>query len=280
MKNISGLLFGTPGIPQITDPYNTLEGVLQVKKLGLSAMELEFVHSVNVSLEKAPLVKEAAQKNSVTLTCHGQYYINLNALDKKKLEASKKRVVLAATRAFECGAWSMCFHPAYYLGMEPKKVFQTVKTALSEASKELKDNGVDIWLRPETAGKHAQFGSVEELCDLSLEIENVQPCIDFSHLYARSNGKLNTFGDFSGILAFIEKKLGKEALKNMHIHAQGIQFTDKGEKKHLPFNESKFNYKELVKALKEFGAKGVVICESPLVEEDTLVLQKAFNEIK
>ncbi len=280
MKKISGLLFGTPGIPQSTNPYNTIEGVLQVKKLGLSAMELEFVHSVNVSPEKAPLVKETAQKNGVTLTCHGQYYINLNALDKKKLEASKKRVVLAATRAFECGGWSMCFHPAYYLGMGPKKVFQTVKIALSEASKELKDNGINIWLRPETAGKHVQFGSIEELCELSLEIENVQPCIDFSHLYARSNGKLNTFDDFSQVLAQVEKMLGKEAIENMHIHAQGIQFTEKGERKHLPFNESKFNYRELLKALKEFRAKGVIICESPLVEEDTLVLQKAFNEIK
>ncbi len=280
MKKISSLLFGTPGIPTSTNPFNTIEGVAQVKKLGLSAMELEFVHSVNVSKEKAPPVKEAAEKNGVTLTCHGQYYINLNAQDKKKLEASKQRVILAATRAFECGGWSMCFHPAFYMGQEPKKVFETVKIALKETVTELKNNGIEIWVRPETAGKHSQFGSVEELCALSQEIENVLPCIDFSHLFARANGKLNSTEQYSQVLQEIEQKLGKEALSNMHIHAQGIAFTDKGEKNHTPLSESNFNYKGLLATLKEFNAKGVVICESPLVEKDTLALQKAYNSIK
>ncbi|MBI2598179.1 MAG: TIM barrel protein [Candidatus Diapherotrites archaeon] len=280
MKTMQKLFFGTPGIPSSTVPYNTIDGVKEVKRLGLDAMELEFVHSINISKEKASLVKEAAQKNDVNLTCHGQYFINLNAIEKKKLEASKKRIFSAAQRAFECGAWSVCFHPAYYMDQEPAIVYQNVKNALKEVVKQLEENGVKIWIRPETAGKISQFGSLQEILGLCQEIAGVAPCIDFSHLYARTAGKNNSLEEFRQVLVQVEKVLGKEGLSSMHIHAQGIEFTKKGEKNHAPFDKSGFNYKELVKAFKEFRITGVVICESPLVEKDALKLQNAFLAVK
>ena len=56
------------------------------------------------------------------------------------------------------------------------------------------------------------------------------PCIDFAHFHARTNGKYNTYGEFSEILEKIEKKLGKKGLENMHIHITGIAYGEKGEK--------------------------------------------------
>ena len=75
MKN---LLFGTAGIPMNSKGNATAEGVTSVKKLGLGAMELEFVRSVNISKERAPEVKKSAEENNIVLTCHAPYYINLN----------------------------------------------------------------------------------------------------------------------------------------------------------------------------------------------------------
>lgn len=280
MKNSNELFFGTAGIPISTVPKSTENGIEQVKKLGLAAMELEFVQSVNISEEKAPLVKEAASKHGVTLTCHGQYFINLNSLDEKKRQASKQRVYIAAKRAFQCGGWSMCFHPGFYQGIEPKKTFEKVLSSLKEVVQRLENEGVKIWVRPETTGKASQFGSLDELIDISLEIgvDRVMPCIDFSHLYARSNGKYNSVPEFREVLEKVEKRLGKNAIKNMHCHVQGVEFTEKGERRHLPFSESQFNYTGLMQVLKEFSAKGVVICESPVMEHDALILQKAFQK--
>ncbi len=280
MKKIDKLLFGTPGIPQTTKPYNTIEGIGQVRKLGLEAMELEFVHSINISQEKAPLVKEASKKHDVVLTCHGEYFINLNSAEQKKIDASKNRVYNAAKRAFECGGWSMCFHSAFYLGQNPQSVFEKVKTELKEIVKKLQNEGIEIWVRPETMGKQTQFGSLDEILEMCTHIENVLPCIDFSHLHARANGKFNSFEEFCSVLALVEKKLGKEGLSNMHIHAQGVEYNEKGERRHLPFDQADLKYIELVKAFKEFKLKGVVICESPLVEEDTLKLAQAYHTIK
>lgn len=271
------LLFGTSGIPISTKPSDTVNGIKRVSELKLDAMELEFVHSVNIKKEKTPKVRKVAKENNVVLTCHGQYYINLNAQEKKKIEASKQRIIDAASIADMCGAYSVTFHPAYYMKQEHEKVHETVKKNLKEAVKKIKDSGHKIWVRPETTGRVSQYGNLKELLRLSQEIDGVMPCIDFSHLHARSNGKWNTTEEFREIMHSVEKSLGKEGLKNMHIHLSGINYGEKGEKNHLILKESDMNYKDLLKVWKEFKIAGVVICESPNIEEDAMLLKQAYR---
>lgn len=275
---MKGLLFATAGIPLSTKPYNTINGIKRVRELGLDAMELEFVRNVNVSKELAPQIKKTAQENNLALTCHGSYFINLNSLEKEKRQASKKRVLDAARRAWECGAFSLTFHAAFYQKIEPAKVYDTVKNALKEIVEELKKEKNSIWIRPETTGKAAQFGSLKEIVSLSQELEQVMPCIDFSHLHARYNGKMNSYDEFCSTLGLVERELGKRALKEMHCHVSGIEYSEKGERHHLNLKESDFNYKELLKAFREFKCAGVVVSESPSIEGDALLLKKEYLE--
>ncbi|MEM3126554.1 MAG: TIM barrel protein, partial [Candidatus Woesearchaeota archaeon] len=226
---MKSLLFGTAGIPICTEPRNTVEGIKQVKKLGLGSMELEFVQNVNISKETAPVVKKTAEENNVVLTCHSSYFINLNAKEKEKAGASRQRIIQAATRLFECGGYSCCFHPGFYLGENHDIVYNKIKEQLQRVIKELQDKEIKIWIRPETTGKGTQFGTLYELLKLSQEIEMVMPCIDFSHLHARSNGKMNTYEEFKEELTMVEKFLGKEGLQNLHCHVSGIAYSEKGD---------------------------------------------------
>ena len=271
------ILFGTAGIPISTIPRNTAEGIKQVRKLGLDAMELEFVQSVNILEEKTPLIKQAAKENNVALTCHGQYYINLNSVEKEKREASIERILKAAKITWMCGGWSVCFHAAYYLG-NPVLAYKNVKESLKEVVKKLRDDGIDVWIRPETGGKTNQFGSLEELIKISQDVEGVLPCIDFAHHYSRSLGKVNTYEDFYFILESLEKELGRQALDNMHCHTEGIHFGDTGERYHMNLEDSKINFQDLVKTWKEFKIKGVIICESPNIEKDALLLKNLYSK--
>lgn len=271
------LLFGTAGIP-ISTHGDTLAGIKQVRNLGLEAMELEFVRSINLSKEKAPLVKAAAIKNNIFLTCHGQYYINLNSLEIEKLHASVNRILGAAKRAYDCGANSLTFHAGFYMKQEPEKVYQKIKERIEEIVKILQEEEVDLWIRPETTGKATQWGSLKEIVKLSEEVEQVLPCIDFSHLHART-GKENTLEEFRQQLALVEDKLGRAALDNMHIHLAGIHYTEKGERHHLNLRDSDMNYQDLLKAWKEFKIKGVVISESPNIEGDALMLKREYEKL-
>jgi deoxyribonuclease-4 len=273
------LLFGTAGIPLSANPRTTPDGIKHVKKLGLGAMELEFVHSVNITKEKAPDIRKIAEENNVVLTCHAHYLINLNSLEKAKIKASIERIVNSARITSLCGGYSTCFHAGFYMGQDAKKTYDAVKHGLKEIISILKKEGINIWVRPETTGKETQFGNVDEILRLSQEIDNVMPCVDFAHFHARTNGKYNTYREFASILEAIEKKLGRKGLENMHMHITGIAYGPKGEKNHLTLKESDLKYEELLKAIKDFKVKGIAISESPNIEQDALLMQKTFYNL-
>jgi deoxyribonuclease-4 len=272
------LLFGTAGVPHSSVATTTDAGIARIRELGLDCMEMEFVHGVKMKPEMASTVKKVADKSKVVLTAHGPYYINLAAKEKAKLDASRKRVIDTATIGHLAGAYSITFHAAFYMGRDPAKIHEMVKKELGEIMRTISDQGHEIWVRPETMGKGSQYGTLEEILLLSQEFEWVMPCVDFSHIHARYQA-FNTYNEFRSILEKIEEALGKEGIRNMHIHLSGIEYTDKGERRHVDFEEADMNYTDVLKALKEFEASGCVICESPSLEDDTILLKKYYSNL-
>jgi len=273
------LLFGTGGVPLSTQPRSTEAGIERVAELGLGCMEVEFVQGVRMSPQVAVSVGELAARKKVALTAHGPYFVNLNAVEPQKVHMSKERILQTARIAALFGARSITFHAAFYLKNTPAETYATVKKRLQEVVNILRKEGNKVTISPEVTGKPSQFGTLEEILQLSSEIEGVAPCIDFSHWHART-GKANSYEEFSDILDQVEKKLGRRGLDNMHIHVSGIAYGKKGEIKHLMLPDSDFQYAELLKALKELKAKGVMICESvPSLEKDALLLQQTYREI-
>ncbi len=273
------MLFGTAGVPRSTKTKSTQSGIERIAELGLGCMEMEFVQGVKMSEAGAYLVAETAAKTGVKLSAHAPYFINFNALESEKIRASQERLLQTARIAWLCGAESIVFHAAFYLGDSPEKAYNTVKKYLRETLTQLKEENNRVCIRPETMGKHSQFGTVEEILNLCTEVEGLGICIDFAHWHARTGGGFNSYREFASILLQIEEKLGRAALDNMHIHVSGIAYGGKGEIKHLNLKESDFQYAELVKALKDYDVKGIVICESLNLEEDALLLQVTYNTL-
>ena len=159
------------------------------------------------------------------------------------------------------------------------KVYETITKNVKEIVKKVKEFDDKIWMRPETTGKASAFGDYKEIINMSKEVEQVMPCIDFAHLHARSGGLYNTKKEFEDILALVEKDLGREALNNMHIHIAGINYSEKGERNHLELEKSDMNYKDLLRTFKEFKLKGVVVCESPNIEKDAKLLKDFYENL-
>jgi deoxyribonuclease-4 len=273
------LLFGTGGVPASAKLRSTEAGIERIAELGLGCMEVEFVQGVRMSPKVAVSVGELATRKKVALTAHGPYFINLNAIEPQKVHMSKERILQTARIAALFGARSITFHAAFYLKSTPAETYTTVKRHLQEVVNTLRKEGNKVTISPEVTGKTSQFGTLEELLKLSSEMEGVAFCLDFSHWHART-GKANSYQEFLDILDQVEKKLGRQALDNMHIHLSGIAYGKKGEIKHLMLPDSDFQYAELLKALKERKAKGVIICESvPDLEKDALLLQQTYRSL-
>jgi len=245
-------------------------------------MELEFVQGVRVNEKRAVEIKQMAGEKKVQLSAHAPYFINFNARETEKITASRKRLLHAIRIASLCGARSVVFHAAFYMGDSPQKTYSAVKDQMEEIinQAEFAEGEEKLIIRPETTGKISQFGTVEELVNLSSEVSGIVPCIDFAHCHARAGGKINSYEEFCGILSCMEDKLGRAALDNMHIHIAGIAYGDRGEIKHLNLKESDLNYPALLRALKDFCVGGLIICESPNLEDDALLLQETYRSFR
>ncbi len=274
------LHFCTAGVPLSAKKRSSESGLARLTELGLDGMEMEFVRGVKMGADTAIALGKLAKQSNLVLTAHAPYYINLNAREKEKWHASITRIIQTADRTQLAQGYSICFHAGFYLQMEPDKVYAKVREALELLFKKLDDRGINnVWIRPETTGKPTQFGSLPELIRLSEEFDRMMPCVDYSHLHARSAGKYNTTAEFREVLESMEKALGRTALDNMHIHLSGINYSDKGERNHLILEESDMRWRELLAVWKEFRIKGIVICESPNIEEDALLLKQAYQKL-
>ena len=271
------LNFITAGIPLQAQPSNYENAFKVLDEMELDGMELEFVHGVRMAEESQKVVTKASLNH--VITAHGPYYINLNAKEQEKIDASIVRIIDTALMADKVGAYSITYHAAFYMGNDKNVVFERVKNRTAEIVDVVEKEGLKVWIRPETTGKSTQWGDLDEVIALSKEFKQVLPCIDFSHLHARSGGEMNTYKDFCTTLERIGNEIGQYALENFHAHLAGIEYTAKGERRHLELQNSDMNYKDLLKALKEFGVKGALVCESPNIEEDCKLIKEYYLSI-
>jgi deoxyribonuclease-4 len=282
MTTSDKLIFGTVGSPLSTPkkPGGTPGGILRLHELKLSTLEMAWVQSVRVGDETCAVIKETATQVNMPLSVHAPFYINLNAQTKDMLKAGMERLIAAARAGYKSGASDIIFHPGSYMLQDPKDVYPIARRRLQEVVDQLRDEKVNVTLRPETMGKSAMLGTLEEAIQLSRDIDGVLPCIDFAHLHARpGDGSFNSYNEFMGALKLVASGLGQRGLQSLHVHLSGIEYGPKGEKKHLPLKESDLKYKEFFQALIDIDASGRILCESPLMEDDALVMQKAYRAL-
>ena len=278
----SKFLFGTVGTPRSTPdkPGGSIGTIEYLASQDLLAFEIGWVRSVRVSEKTARKIGETADENSVKLSVHAPYYINLNA-DDEEWPKSRQRLMDAAEAGNWAGATDIIFHPGSYFEQPPEVVLETAIPRLKACVEELRQVGNPVTLRPETMGKGALLGSLSDTLVMSKEIDGVEPCLDFAHLHARAgDGSVNSFDEWSEFLQTYQDALGKESLKRLHCHLSGIEYTEKGEQNHLMLADSDFNLDALIKALVEFDCGGRIVCESPEdMDKDAHVIKDAWQKL-
>lgn len=273
---------GTVGTPKSTPkkPGGSIGTIQHLAEQGLGALELGWVRSVRVSEATCKRIKAAASESDVDLSIHGPYFINLNA-DEEEWPKSRKRLMDAAHFGNLAGATDIVFHPGSYFGRPAGEVLEIATPRLQECVAELRTNGNDVTLRPETMGKASLLGSFEDTLYLSKEIDGVEPCLDFAHLHARAgDGSMNTYEEWINLLRTYKKELGIKAAQRIHAHLSGIEYSTKGERNHLMLNDSDFNLGALLQALVELDCGGRILCESPEhMDRDAILIKQKMTEM-
>ncbi|HKI54673.1 MAG TPA: TIM barrel protein [Anaerolineales bacterium] len=273
--------FGTVGSPIGTPkkPGGSVGAIEFSKSVGLNTLELGWVRSIRVTEATCAAIKQAGEEQGVDLSVHGSYFFNLNATD-EEWPKSRKRLMDAAHYGNLAGATDIIFHPGSYFKQPPEEVLKVAIPRLKSIMSELRKAKNPVTLRPETMGKSAMLGSLEDTLAMSKAIKNVQPCLDFAHLHARpGDGTVNSVEEWTQIIEAYQAALGKEALKKLHIHLSGIEYGPKGEKKHLALGESDLKVLFLFEVLRDYDCAGRILCESPIMEADALNMKKAWMEV-
>ncbi|NPV67508.1 MAG: TIM barrel protein [Anaerolineae bacterium] len=274
--------FGTVGSPQTTPASGTPAAIEHSRILGLDHLEIAWVRSVSASEKTCAEIRAAAETHRISLSVHAPYFINLNSQTADLMAKSDERLLKAARTGFLAGARDIVFHPGSYHDQPAEQVYERIKQKLLEIRGILDEEGVEVILRPETTGKTAMFGSLDELLQLSNEVPGVLPCIDWAHLHARQgDGSFNSYDEFVEALKKVQAALGEAGLKRLHCHLSGIEYTSKGEQRHLPLNQADIRYRELLQALIDLGAEGVIATEAPepFHVADCLTIQATYRHI-
>lgn len=274
--------FGTVGSPLAAPkkPGGSVGAIRYSKEIGLDALELGWVNAVRVTEKTCAEIRAAGSAQDVAISVHAPYFINLNA-DDEEWPKSRRRLMDAAHYGNLAGATDVVFHPGSYFGLAPEAVLPKAVARLQGCVDELRAAGNPVTLRPETMGKSAMLGSFEDALKMSQAIPGVAPCLDFAHLHARpGDGTMNSYDEWARLLEAYGKALGEEALRQLHIHLSGIEYGPKGERNHLPIAEADLDIPAIFRALAVFGCRGRILCESPVMEEDALRLQKMSTAIK
>lgn len=253
--------FGPAGL----GPVKTAEKVLkEYKKLGFKNCEIAFTYSTYIKKQEAKIIGKKAKELGIELSIHASYFINLNSSEKQKIEASKKRILKACEIGEYLGVKKVIFHSGYYGKMSRQETYENIKLRILEIIKEIKKKKWKIKIAPEIMGKVNVFGSPEEISKLVKET-GCEFCIDFAHILAREKKV-----DYKKI-----KKLFPQ--KKWHCHFSGIDYGEKGEKRHL--NIEKKDWKKLFDNLPK-NKEITIICESPNLIQNTIEGLKIWNKIK
>lgn len=257
--------FGPAGLGGVKEAVSNLQ---RFHELGLRACEIAFTYGVYIKeTQKKEIqeIKEAAEKLDIELSIHAPYYINLNSNEKKKVEESKKRILDCCKIGDLLGVRYVVFHPGYYGKMNSEQTYENIKKAILDIKEKIKENGWKVKLAPETTGKVNVFGKEEEILRLVKET-GCFFTIDFSHLYARSNGKMSYKEMYEKVKHFSE----------LHCHFSGIDFGEKGERNHKLTSESEL--RKLLDALPK-NKKIVIINESPSPVQDSVKGLKILEKL-
>ncbi|MBR2337540.1 MAG: TIM barrel protein [Clostridia bacterium] len=235
------------------------------KDRGLDYYEYSFGRGVNMSDEKAVIIGNAFKEHGVGLSVHAPYFINFATTEEEKAENSYNYVLSSAKMMRLMQGDRVIFHPA----SQGKASRESAVAKTVERLKILRDKIYalgfeDMKFCPETMGKLGQIGTIEEIVEFCKIDKCYLPTVDFGHVNAREGGSLNTVQDYQKRLEYMTEHLGYEKMKHFHVHFSKIQYSAKGEVRHLTFTDDVYgpDFEPLAIALKNLKLEPVIICES------------------
>ena len=253
------LRFGPARVPSRRSPG---EAIRILKQRGFTACEIDFAGGFWMDYEWAEEFGKLARKARIVLSVHAPIAGFMGHLERdKKFRMAVGMLDHSAGIAVAASAKLVVFHPGFLLGRTRRAAISAVSKQLNELRARLEGKGRVVPFGIEVMGRVRDFGSLDDVVEISRRSGWVRPVLDFAHMHATSDGAFLDVEPFAGALAAADAVLEPKA--PFHVHFSDIAFANRNETKHLPYGEGTLRADPLRKALRRFKRPATVISESP-----------------
>lgn len=259
---------------------STLEAPEWIKEIGLDAYEFEAGRGINAGDAVLKAIGDEAKKHGILTSLHAPYFISLSSTEKEKRDKSISYISRSLSAAELLGADTIVVHTGSAATISRE---EAMRLAADTLERNLEENGnTDIRMGLETMGKVNQLGTLDEVLELCRLSPKYCPVVDFGHINARQLGSY--FPDVDSYRRIFDKiavALGDEYAYNLHCHFSKIEYTQKGEKKHLTFADTVYGpeFEPLAEAIVRENVAPRIICESDgTMSDDALTMKKIWLE--
>jgi len=267
--------FGPAGYPERSK--NPKDAMNIISEMGLDALEMEYVQGARISEASAKEIGKLAKERNIRLSAHAPYFISFNSENPETREKSVAHVMNTVRAAHHLGAHIIVIHAAGYGKGEQSKATDAVIEGLNKCKAIMDDEGInDVTLGLETMGRASAWGTLKEISYVMDNIDGIRPVLDVAHVHARYGGSLKTKEDMKELVDEFFPLAGDKP----HFHISCIEYTDKGEKNHLPLSSADPDMSLLAEVLNDHDNDSTFICESPLLEADAEVFKNMFPRYK
>lgn len=263
---------------------STIQAGKWLRDLGADCFEYSFGRGVLIKEATAKEIGEEFNRCGIEISVHAPYFINLATKEEDKALNNHRYIFdsLTALRAF--GGNRCVFHPGSPLKASRQDAMSLLLKRFEEVLKLKEEYGfADLLLCPETMGKKAQLGDLEEVIAMcNIGDKNIVPCIDFGHLNSRECGLYFTKDDYNRTIDRLIEGVGFEKADKMHVHFSKIQYSANGEVRHLTFEDNVYGpeYQPLMEVFAEYKLNPYIVCESAGTQtRDALEMKKYYNSL-
>lgn len=244
--------------------------IIKLSQKSIDAYEMGFAYGIPEKISEE--VINLAKKHKIALSCHLPFWINLGNSNNEKNISCLVRGLKIAEQLSSVAV----FHLGFYGRKKWNHIKYYAKEIIQKALQLSKVKKAKLGI--ETTGKQKAIGTINEIIELVKMINDkrVIPVIDWSHLYARSNGTWPySYDDFVKILNKFEKEIG---YKPFYFHGGGIKYKNGNEVRHISAKTCQPSLPYLFAALQDLGYKKFTfIVESPDSIEDVRWLKEVWN---
>ncbi|MCI8421037.1 MAG: TIM barrel protein [Clostridia bacterium] len=263
---------------------HTIEAGAWLKDMGLDCFEYSFGRGVMIKSQTAEEIGKEFANNGIEISVHAPYFINLATQEDDKA-LNNHRYIFDSLRTLRAFGGNRCvFHPGSPLKTPRDQAMKVLLGRFEEVLKIKNNEGFeDLLLCPETMGKIAQLGNLEEVIAMcNIGDDNIVPCIDFGHLNSRERGLYFTKDDYKRTIDRLIDGVGESRTNRMHVHFSKIQYSSGGEVRHLTFDDTTYGpeYEPLMQVFADYKLNPYIVCESAGTQtRDALAMKKYYNTL-